>query len=263
LLTVVDTHAHLEEIEGLDQVLNDAAKVGVKGIIAMGSGEKSNLRVMEIHHQYPLLVYPALGLHPCDLGNMNAARIDSTLSLIEANTNSAIAIGEIGLDYDKRAIKTASKSLQKDVLVRLLALAKEYRKPVSLHSRYAWKDCFDMVKSAGIECAVFHWFTGTPEVLKEILDAGYFISCTPAAEYHEDHRTAVRETPLEQLLLETDCPVTYGRDTRYRSQPADILRSLKAVSELKGVPEAVIAQKTTDNAAGLFGIYLDNQAVVF
>jgi TatD DNase family protein len=111
-----------------------------------------------------------------------------------------------------------------------------------------------MVKSAGIERAVLHWFTGLPGVLKEILDAGYFISCTPAAEYHEEHKMAVRGTPLEQLLLETDCPVTYGRETRYRSQPADLVRSLKAAAQLKGVNEAVVAQKTTENAARLFGL---------
>jgi TatD DNase family protein len=92
--------------------------------------------------------------------------------------------------------------------------------------------------------------------LQEILDAGYFISCTPAVEYHEEHRRAIKEAPLTQLLLETDSPVSYGREIRYRAQPADILRSLKTVALIKGVGESEIVQQTTYNAKQLFEIKL-------
>jgi len=146
------------------------------------------------------------------------------------------------------------KELQKEVLKRLLALAKEHGKPMTIHSRYAWKDCFELVKGAGVEKAVFHWFTGFSSVLRDILDAGYFISTTPAAEYHAEHRRAIRETPLEKLLLETDCPVVYGRGIKYRSEPADILRSLRAAAALKGIEEVVVAEQTTYNARQLLGI---------
>jgi TatD DNase family protein len=102
--------------------------------------------------------------------------------------------------------------------------------------------------------AVFHWFTGFSSVLKGIIDGGYFISATPAAEYHEEHRRAVKETPLPRLLLETDCPVTYGRAERYESKPADILRGLKAVSQLKGIAEATIAEQATRNTINFFSL---------
>ena len=104
----------------------------------------------------------------------------------------------------------------------------------------------------GIDRAVFHWFTGFSSVLKDIIDGGYFVSATPAAEYHEEHRRAVKEAPLRRLLLETDCPVTYGREVRYESRPIDVLRGLKAVSQLKGVDEATIAEQTTRNAIEFF-----------
>ena len=91
-------------------------------------------------------------------------------------------------------------------------------------------------------------------MLREIVDAGYFISCTPAAEYHEEHRRAIKETPIEQLLLETDCPVVYGRENKYRSQPSDILISLKAVASIKEGNEIAIAEQTTHNAKHLFSI---------
>jgi len=102
--------------------------------------------------------------------------------------------------------------------------------------------------------AVFHWFTGFSSVLKDIIGGGYFVSATPAAEYHEEHRRAVKEAPLQRLLLETDCPVTYGREARYESQPADILRGVKAVSRLKEIAEATIAEQTTRNAIDFFSL---------
>jgi Tat protein secretion system quality control protein TatD with DNase activity len=91
-------------------------------------------------------------------------------------------------------------------------------------------------------------------VLREIIAEGYFISATPATEYHDEHRRAVRETPLENLLLETDCPVTYGRETKYQSRPSDVMRTLKAVAQLKVMAEKIVAGQTTQNALAFFGL---------
>jgi TatD DNase family protein len=213
---------------------------------------------MEIAQNHRGLVYPALGLHPWALGNLDSDGINLTLKFIEEKVSQITAIGEIGLDYDKRVIKIAPKELQRQTLKRVLALARRYTKPISIHSRYAWKDTFDLVKDSGIEKAVFHWFTGISNVLKNILEAGYLISATPATEYNEEHRRAVRETPPDKLLLETDCPVIYGRETKYRSQPADILRSLKSVAALTGTDESAIARQTTYNASEFFSL---NQSI--
>lgn len=254
MIPVIDTHAHLDELENLEVAINKAKEAGVVAIICVGSGQNSNYQILEISRRHPSIVYPALGLHPCELGRMDSSQVENAIDFIQEKATEAIAIGEIGLDYDKRVVKVASKELQRDVLKRLLNLAKKQNKPVSIHSRYAWKDCFNLVKESGIEKAVFHWFTGFSSVLREIIDAGYFISATPAAEYHEEHRRAIKETPLEKLLLETDCPVTYGRENRYTSAPIDVMRSLRAVATLKGNYEATIARQTTDNAVRLFNL---------
>ena len=256
MLKVIDTHAHLDELENLEPALSKAKEVGVAAIIAVGVNHQSNQKIMEMCLQHSPFIHPALGLHPWELGNLQPSQIDYTLKTIEERVHDIVAIGEIGLDYDKRVVKVAAKELQKEVLKRLLALAKQYEKPVVIHSRYSWKDCFELVKESGVEKAVFHWFTGFSSVLRDTLDAGYLISATPAAEYHEEHRRAVKETPLEKLLLETDCPVVFGRDIKYRSEPADTLRSLKAVALIKGASEVTIAEKTTNNAIQFFNLSL-------
>ena len=251
---LIDTHAHLDELKNLDLVLQRAKEVGIIAIVAVGSNRESNIKTMEISQKHRHFVYPALGLHPWELGNLGTTEIDGNLQFIEQNIASAIAVGEIGLDYDKRVVKAASKELQKQVLGRLLNIAKKYAKPAIIHSRYAWKDALHLIQDVGMDKVVFHWFTGFSSVLKGIIDGGYFISATPAAEYHEEHRRAVKEAPLPRLLLETDCPVTYGMSTRYESQPADIVRSLGAVSQLKGIAEATIVEQTTRNAINFFSL---------
>jgi TatD DNase family protein len=125
-----------------------------------------------------------------------------------------------------------------------------------IHSRYAWKDAFDMVKESGVERAVFHWYTGTSSVLRDIVENGYYLSATPAVEYHDEHRRAIKEIPTERLMLETDCPVTYRRGTEeeFEARPADVLRVLKGVSAMRGIDEETLAGTTTANARRFLGI---------
>jgi TatD DNase family protein len=252
LPSIIDTHAHLDELENIEAALQNAEKAGIQAILAVGAADLSNRKILEISKMYPSIVFPALGLHPWSLGELEDNGIKDIIAYIEDNISHIAAIGEIGLDYNKRVIKVAPKERQKEVMRKLLLLAHKYDKPVSVHSRYAWKDCFQLVFEANIKKAVFHWFTGFSSVLEQILESGYFISATPAAEYHEEHRRAIKHTPLDQLLLETDCPVIYGREVRYTSQPSDVLRSLKAAAEIKNTDPEVIAARTTANAVTLF-----------
>jgi TatD DNase family protein len=70
LLRIIDTHAHLDELEKLEPALDKAKEAGVIAIVAVGSNHQSNQKVMEISLKYPSFVYPAFGLHPWELGNL-------------------------------------------------------------------------------------------------------------------------------------------------------------------------------------------------
>jgi len=251
---LIDTHAHLDELNNLGVMIEEARRAGVVAMLAVGSGQQSNMKTLEISRKHRRFVYPAIGLHPWQLTCLGTPDIEDNLRWIEDNLPSAVAVGEIGLDYDKRVVKGASKEIQKEVLGRLLETARRHAKPAIVHSRYAWKDALLLVQEAGVDKVVFHWFTGFSGVLKDIIAGGLHISATPAAEYHEEHRRAVKEAPLRRLLLETDCPVTYGRAVRYESRPADIIRSLQAVSCIKCGGQVEIAEQTTRNATELFSL---------
>lgn len=247
---LIDSHAHLEEMEDLDSAIERARQSGVVAIIAVGSDYETNNQVLEIAGKYGSFVYPALGFHPGKL-EPDDSSIKRNLQFIEDNIKNAVAIGEVGLDYKKDLIKKASKDLQKGVLKSVLTLAKRYDKAVAFHSRYAWRDSFDLVKESQIEKAVYHWFAGPINVLKDILRQGYFVSATLAVEYHEEHRRVIKTATLENLLLETDSPVIYRG---HRAGPADVVRVLNSVAQFKGLPMNIIADKTTENAMRFYGI---------
>ncbi len=252
---LIDTHAHLEEIPSLDVCLSDARAAGVIAIVAVGSDLASNQTVLEIAKCYPGFVFPALGLHPW---NIKQEEVDKTIELIQQHVEETVGIGEVGLDYHKRVVAIASKEVQKQVFARLLDLARRHDKPALVHSRYAWRDSLELVKQKGVGKSVFHWFTGPSSVLRDLTEYGCFVSVTPAAEYHAEHRRAVREVSGGLLLLETDSPVTYGKgsQTEFSAMPKDVRRSAMAAAALRDLSEEEIARITTENAVKLFGLSL-------
>lgn len=250
----VDTHAHLEEIADLDAAMERAKKAGVMAIIGVGVDLASNKRILEIADRYRGFVYPALGLHPGNMGD--AGHREAALKQIESNLERIVAIGEIGLDYFyKEARKEGEvREAQRQVFKRALTLARDSGKPALIHSRGSWQDCLAMAQNVKVNKAVFHWFSGSLDVLDKIIAAGYLISASPAAEYSPPHRQAIAKVPVDRLLLETDSPVPYKGVV---SEPVHVLKTLKAVANLRNSSEELIAASTTENARKLFHLELD------
>jgi TatD DNase family protein len=242
---LVDTHAHLEELADVGAAIERAKKVGVAAIVAVSTSLKACERTLGLAREHQGYVYPALGIHPQEVGES----YEDDLNFVEAHLVECIAIGEVGLDYWIKG----DRKLQTDVFTRLLEDAASNNLPVIVHSRGSWEDCYILLKERGVKRAVFHWYSGPLEVLRSIIDSGYFISATPAIEYSRAHREAVRSAPIDALMLETDCPVKYrGKD----SEPADVVRTLSYVAAIKGLAEREVASKTTENAIKLFRLSL-------
>ena len=245
-MQLIDTHAHLDEIKDIDGALCRAKEAGIKAVIGLGSDLASNKRIMALSGRYPGYVFPALGLHPWRLETDD---LEANFSLMETELPRCLALGEVGLDF---AIKTP-KDRQAGVLRRLLEMAIREKKPVLLHARRAWAEALDLLKAYDVRRVVFHWYSGPASVLREILARGYFISATPAAAYSEKHRQAIQMAPLNQLLLETDCPEVYQG---VPSEPKDLLTVLTSVSELYGKGKELIAGQTFMNAQVFFNLKL-------
>lgn len=248
----VDTHAHLSELEDKEGVIQRAKEAGVEAIIAMGTNLASSLATFEWSEGYPGFVLPAIGIHPTEFLNDD---VPETLRYIQANIARVVAVGEIGLDYwDKAARKDEGvRERQREIYTEQLQMAKEQDLPTSVHGRGSWQDALDLAVAHGPERIIFHWYSGPLDVLDSLLDRGYYISATPAAEYSKDHRAALEHAPLESILVETDCPV-YMRNRKRGSEPMDVTITARALAKLKETTPEEIALATTRKAREIFGI---------
>lgn len=245
-MKLIDTHAHLDEIKDIHGALRRAKEAGIWAIVGVGADLPSNEEILGLANQYRDFVFPALGLHPWRLDKDD---LEANFALIERNLPQCLALGEVGLDF---AIGTP-RDKQEKILRQLLAVALREKKPVLLHARRAWGEALALLKSFKIEKAVLHWYSGPADILREVWESGYFISATPAAQYSERHREAIRLAPLGQLLLETDAPEIYrGRP----SEPQDLIVTLDSVSKLKNQEPEEIARQTFLNARDFFGLHL-------
>jgi TatD DNase family protein len=241
---LVDCHAHLDELNDLSEALQEAKTEGVKGIIGVGVDVESNKKILRIAQENDGFIYSAIGYHPWQI---REEEVEANLSFIRNHIEGCVALGEIGLDY---RIKVR-KNLQQKIFKDLLDIAFEHDKPVIVHCRYSHRKALEMLVEKDIRRAVFHWYSGSIDLLDEILNKGYFISATPAMAYSKPHQEAIKQAPLEGILLKTDTPVTYqGKEAR----PKDVRITLKEVARLKKLDLLVVSEQTTANASRLFQI---------
>ena len=241
---LIDTHVHLDMVSNVHGAVDRARALNITGIVAVGTNLASNQRILEFSKVFPGMVFPAIGYHPWAIIETD---IEATISFIDAHLKTCVALGEVGLDY-KIKVK---KRIQQQVFESLLELAAKYKKPVNVHSRYSFERTHIMLHKAGVEKAVFHWYSGPMDILDRILESGYLISATPALAYSERHRAAIKRAPLNQILMETDAPEQYQGE---KSEPAMLIKTLDELAVLKKRSKEEIAGVTTRNAEAFYDI---------
>ncbi|MCX6642432.1 MAG: TatD family hydrolase [Candidatus Bathyarchaeota archaeon] len=251
-MRLIDTHAHIGDIQDIDASLERAKQVGVSAIMGMGTSLSSCIRTLEIAEKYPGYIYPCVGVHPTEFFKED---IEAALKYVKEHAPQCTAIGEIGLDYWLKPLRKdkALKEAQINVYTRQLEFAAELELPTSIHSRGAWRDCLTLAIKHGSGRAVFHWYSGPLDVLRDALDNGFYVSCTPAIESSPELRAAMSNTPIERILVETDSPV-WIRGIERTSEPSDVALTVKHLAALKEMPIEDVAEMTWLNAKKLFNL---------
>jgi len=199
-------------------------------------------------------IHIALGLHP---GNIKFDEIDPCFAFFHEilldrkgdPMGRPVAIGEAGLDFWYKWVRQddEKKNEQRMVFQRHLDLAKEFDLPIVVHCRGAWRECLNMIVASGVKKAVFHWYSGPMDVLKDILGAGFFVSASVALEYSQESRKAMAYAPLDRILVETDTPVRGWT-------PKDVWRTFNALCVIKAVDEEKALAIVNANARAFFNI---------
>ncbi len=243
-MKIADAHAHLDLLADAGRAIEDALCQGVEMVLGVSMGFSSVRFTLSLSERYPGVVLPAVGLHPWHIDREDPGK---ALEEVSGALGRAAAMGEIGLDYGIRT----RKSLQKEIFRKQLGMAVDRGLPVVLHCRHSHGTTLELLREYGVRRAVFHWYSGPLDVLERLLGDGYLISVTPAVETSPKHREAVRVTPLERLLLETDSPVSYqGKE----AAPADVVRVCCEVARLKEVSPEEVAGRTSQTFREFLGL---------
>ncbi len=214
----------------------------MRAIIGVGMDLESNRKSLAIAEVYPGFVLPAVGYHPWEI---REGEIEETLAFVEEHIDRCVAVGEVGIDYRVKV----RKALQREVFGRIVDLAVRYDKALILHCRYSHQRVLGIIREAEVRRAVFHWYTGPPALVREIVAAGYYVSATPSLFRSPPHQEGIRQAPLERILVETDCPVIHGER---ESRPSDVITTLEEVARIKGIPTVEAAGVIFKNTTAFF-----------
>ena len=265
---IFDTHTHYDDHKYDDDreaVLASLSSVGIQRVVNVAADMHSVDTTLQLAQTHDF-VYAALGVHPDGVDALTEADMDrlKELALKYAYRNAAdpkvpglnkvVAIGEIGLDY---YWDESPRDVQKQWLERQLQLAEEVDLPVTIHSRDAAKDTYDILKEhrTGEGTGIVHCFSYSREMAREFLNLGYYIALGGVTTF-KNGKTAkevAAYVPSDRLLLETDCP--YMAPVPYRGKrnySGYLTRVGDVIAELRGTTREEIEEMTWENARRLY-----------
>lgn len=279
---LIDTHAHLNfnaYKEDVDIVVKRTLENKV-WVINIGTQYDTSKKAMEIAQKYPEGVYAAIGLHPIHLNRglvkMKLDKEEITFNSREekfdykkykelAKNEKVVAIGEIGFDYyykPKTKIKLELfKENQITILCQQLKLAKELNLPVIFHCRMGHQDLIEVISNFQFTISklkgVIHCFTGTWQQAQKYLEMGFFLGFNgiifkkiEGIDFEEN----IKKTPLDKILIETDCPYLIPLPMEGRNEPLYVKYVAERIAKIKNISYEEIAKITTENAKNLFKI---------
>lgn len=249
-----DSHAHLDDARfapDLEEILARMQENDVRGMMNVGCDLVSSERSIALAERLDW-VWAAVGSHPDDADHVDAARIEVYRSLCRHPR--VRAIGEIGLDYHYEDIP---REIQKNAFRMQLTLARELSLPVIIHEREAHEDALRILEDFPDVRGVFHCYSGSLEMAKELVRRGWYIGFTGVITF-KNARKAVEVAewlPLSRTLIETDCPYMAPEPFRgRRCDPSMVPQMAKKIAQIKGIAPEQVAEATFRNAVELFAL---------
>ena len=247
-----DTHAHLNDPAfdaDRDGLIRGLPEKGVGLVMNIGCCLESSRDCVKMADTYPH-IYATVGSHPDSANEVNDAVLDEYRMLCKHPK--VKAIGEIGLDYYYEDIP---RDIQQKAFRMQMELAQEVGLPVVVHERDAHQDGLMIVKDFPTVTGVFHCYSGSAEMARQLVNMGWYIGFTGVLTF-KNARKAVETAasiPLERIVLETDCPFMAPEPFRgKRNDPGYLYRMAEKLAEIRGISVAEVEEITTRNAKKLY-----------
>lgn len=246
----IDTHCHLikSEFDNIDEVMD---KLGENYAIVCGDNINTNEEVLDIIKRYPNL-YGMIGIHPNEIENVN----DDYFNKFENDLQNEkiVGIGEIGLDYHYTKDDSVK---QKDIFIKQLELARKHNLPVTIHSRDAALDTYEIVKNYKDLKITYHCYAYSFEMAKELLKQNIKFGIGGVLTFKNSKviKEVVEYLPIENILLETDSPYLAPEPIRgSKNIPSNVTYVAKKIAEIKNIPYEEVLEKTFENAKNQFDL---------
>ena len=249
-----DTHAHLNDPAfdpDREELILGLKDKGVEFVMNVGCCLESSGDCIAMAEKYPF-VYASVGSHPDSAAEVNDDVLEQYRQM--AKHPKVKAIGEIGLDY---YYEDPARDIQKKAFRMQLELAKELDMPVIIHERDAHDDGMRTVKEFKGVTGVFHCYSGSAEMARQLVNMGWYIGFTGVLTF-KNARKAVETAqaiPLDRIVLETDCPFMAPEPFRgKRNDPGYLFRMAEKLAELRGITVEEVHTVTMENAKRLYRI---------
>ena len=250
-----DTHAHLDDRAfdcDREQLLSALPEQGLALVMNPGCSLASSRNAAVLAERYDY-IYAAVGSHPDAADEVNDEVLDEYRKLCKLNPKIK-AIGEIGLDYHYEDIPRA---VQMQAFRAQMELARELGLPVIVHEREAHEDGIRIVRDFPEVTGVFHCYSGSAEMARQLVDRGWYIGFTGVLTF-KNARKAVEvasSIPLERIVLETDCPYMAPEPFRgKRNDPGKLFRMAEKLAQIRGMTVDEIHTITVENGRRLYRI---------
>ena len=250
-----DTHAHMDDRafdNDREELLRSLPEQGLTLVMNPGCSLESSRNASKLAQEYDY-IYAAVGSHPDAADEVNEEVLDEYVKLCKLNPKIK-AIGEIGLDYHYEDIP---RDIQLQAFRAQMALAKELRLPAIVHERDAHEDGMAVVREFPEVTGVFHCYSGSAEMARQLVDKGWYIGFTGVLTF-KNARKAVEvaaSIPLERIVLETDCPYMAPEPFRgKRNHPGYLYRMAEKLAEIRGLSVEEIHAITVENGRRLYKI---------
>ncbi len=251
-----DSHCHVDEEqfnEDREAVLARMREHGITRYAVIGSDMATSRRASDFCAAHDG-AYAVGGIHPHEAKGFREEDQDEIRGWYRSGK--IRAIGEIGLDY---YYDLSPRETQRAVCIRQMELAWEIGAPVAYHIRDAHGEMLEIMKSMKnrLTGGIIHCFSGSPEMAKEYLKLGYYISFAGPLTFKKAPKLqeTARIVPKDRLLIETDSPYMAPEPVRgRRNEPANVRYVGMKLAEIRGESAEEVAAYTTENAMRVYGV---------